>query len=481
MSNLTDLLPAGAGGKQVSFVASGTIGNGVTVGLNSDGTVTAVASDGLPEIVGTEATFEAGSTYYTAITYDTVSEKIVIAYRDTGDSNQGKAVVGTVSGTSISFGTPVVFDTGNSQFVSIAYAGTNAVVISYMDGNNNNYGTSTVGSVSGTSISFGAYTVFGSHSSYYITSAFDSAQNKLVVFYGNQTSSYAAILRVGTVSGTSISFGSALTVDNSGAFHTSCVYDPINQKTICAYADSGDSTAGRAFVATVSGTSISAGNIATFQASGVNHTSLAYDSSNEKIVLAYRLTVGYAVIGTVSGTDISFGSAVSFATNVGFLSTAFNSGAGKSVIFYEDVANSRYGTYRVGTVSGTSITFDSAAIFNNERADYIASAYDSTTEKIVVAFRDSNYPSAGAGYGQSFVFQNEASNYRNFIGISDAAISDAASGSVTIKGGISTNVTGLTPNQNYYVQTNGTLSTTASSVLAGKALSSTSINLDYTT
>ena len=74
-----------------------------------------------------------------------------------------------------------------------------------------------------------------------------------------------------------------------------------------------------------------------------------------------------------------------------------------------------------------------------------------------------------------------ASNYTDFIGISDAAISDTASGSVTIKGGISTNVTGLTPNATYYVQSDGSLSTTASDVLAGKALSSTSINLDYTT
>ena len=38
MSNLTDLLPAGAGGKQVSFVASGTLSSGQTVVLNSDGT-----------------------------------------------------------------------------------------------------------------------------------------------------------------------------------------------------------------------------------------------------------------------------------------------------------------------------------------------------------------------------------------------------------------------------------------------------------
>jgi hypothetical protein len=84
-------------------------------------------------------------------------------------------------------------------------------------------------------------------------------------------------------------------------------------------------------------------------------------------------------------------------------------------------------------------------------------------------------------YGASFTPTYTSTNVSSFVGITDAAISSAASGSVTIKGGISTNVSSLTPNQNYYVQANGTLSTTTSSVLAGKALSSTSINLDYTT
>ena len=43
------------------------------------------------------------------------------------------------------------------------------------------------------------------------------------------------------------------------------------------------------------------------------------------------------------------------------------------------------------------------------------------------------------------------------------------------------NTLAIVPNSNYYVQTDGTLTTTTSTVLAGKALSSTSINLDYTT
>ena len=45
-----------------------------------------------------------------AATFDSTNNKVVIAYQDDGNSNYGTAVVGTVSGTSITFGTPVVFE-----------------------------------------------------------------------------------------------------------------------------------------------------------------------------------------------------------------------------------------------------------------------------------------------------------------------------------------------------------------------------------
>ena len=55
------------------------------------------------------------TTRYTTSTYDSTNEKVVIAYRDQGNSNQGTAIVGTVSGTSISFGSEVVFNSGNTD------------------------------------------------------------------------------------------------------------------------------------------------------------------------------------------------------------------------------------------------------------------------------------------------------------------------------------------------------------------------------
>jgi len=133
-------------------------------------------------------------------------------------------------------------------------------------------------------------------------------------------------------------------------------------------------------------------------------------------------------------------------------------------------------TYKIGTVSGTGISFGSAATYNTTNSQSITTVSAPDFNAVMMTSRTfvSPYPLVANIY-------SAASNFTDFIGITDAAISDTASGSVTIKGGISTNVTGLTANLTYYVQSDGSLSTTASDVLAGKALSSTSINLDYTT
>ena len=84
--------------------------------------------------------------------------------------------------------------------------------------------------------------------------------------------------------------------------------------------------------------------------------------------------------------------------------------------------------------------------------------------------------------GQLLLGSMSGSNVSDLIGISDAAISDTASGNVTIKGGIAVNgLSSLTPGTDYYAQGDGTISTTSTSpaVKIGKAMSATSINLEY--
>ena len=172
------------------------------------GTAVVFAESGLsiPQI-GSAAVFESATTSFFSGTYDSSNQKVVIAYRDHGNSNYGTAVVGTVSGTSISFGSPVVFASSYSNNISDTYDSANGkVVISYMNINNSNHGTAVVGTVSGTSISFGTPVVFatGAFGIDWQAIAFDSTNNKVVIAYRNLSNSNYGTAIVGTVSGTSI-------------------------------------------------------------------------------------------------------------------------------------------------------------------------------------------------------------------------------------------------------------------------------------
>lgn len=472
MSNLTDLLPAGAGGKQVSFVASGTLSSGQTVVLKADGTVEAVAGRDTELTSATQIASSAAGRTRNAAVYDSTNNKIVFALF-------GYAYVGTISGSSISFGSGVQYETGTVEFMALTFDSANGkVVFIYRDEGNSNYGTARIGTVSGTSISFGSHVIFESSALTAVGGTFDSSNNKVVVFYEAASNSYQLGAKVGTVSGTSISFGSL--VSFGANTNTSCLrptFDTSTNKVVLAYL----STYLRAFTGTVSGTSISFGASSTAEAvtaKTANSYPTIYDSVNNKIVVAWMDSAtgyGRAAVGTISGTSISFGTPTTFLseTLAGAVQGDFDVSSGK-VILISTSATKLF--YSLGTVSGTDITFETEVeVVGLTNYVSIDSVYDSQNEKTAINYIDTS------SNAQTNLLTVGSSNSADFIGISDAAISDTASGSVTIKGGISTNVTGLTANSTYYVQDDGTLSTTESDVLAGKALSSTSINLDYTT
>ena len=474
MSNLSELLPTGGGQNAVDFVATGTLASGQTVALKADGTVEAVA--GATEGVGTAAVFETANTLFIGSAFDSNAGKVVIAYRDVGNSGAATAVVGTVSGTSISFGTPVAFASIGARFRATFDFTSNKIIIVYI--NNTNSGYAIVGTVSGTSISFGTALTISTNCDY-PTVAFDSTNNKLVIAYRDAGNSGYATAVVGTVSGTSISLGTPAVFEAASSYYTFAIFDPTNNKVVISYIDGGNSNYGTAVVGTVSGTSISFGTPVVFESAMIENNSMAFDSTNNKVVIAYRDTgntnAGTAVVGTVSGTSISFGTAVVFESNqIVYTGTAFDSNAGKVVIAYRDQGNS-YGTVIVGTVSGTSISFGAAAVFEAASTTYIAATYDSTNNKVVIAYTDDG----NSGYGTGIVFTVGSTNLSatTFLGITSEAISSGATGAINTYGGINTVQTGLTIASDYYVQDDGSLSTTTSTVKAGQAISATTINM----
>jgi len=121
---------------EVRAVASGALPNGKPVIVNNDGTVGVVEETTNPETLGTPDTFTSTNAV-PSIAYDSTNQKIVVAYTDNGNGSYGTAVVGTVSGTSISFGSPVVFNSQQTYDVRNTYDPVNnKVVIAYRDSGN---------------------------------------------------------------------------------------------------------------------------------------------------------------------------------------------------------------------------------------------------------------------------------------------------------------------------------------------------------
>ena len=481
-NDLSDQPVIAAGGGSFEAVASGSLSDGSTVIVNSDGTVSVVAEEGITAGFGTATTYVSGTpTRFHSSTFDSNSNKVVIAYSDNANSEYGNAVVGTVSGKSISFGTPVIFNSAQTWFNGITFdSNSNKVVISYRNQGTTTYGTAIVGTVSGTSISFGSPTVFETKSSFSHGITFDSNSNKVVIAYlayeadGN-TGRGRAI--VGTVSGTGISFGTSSIFHNGTVDNIVLIFDSNSNKVVIAY-EEGD-TNGRAIVGTVSGTSISFGTSSVFSATNIYwylSLSATFDSNSNKVVLAYidqgNSYYGTAVVGTVSGTSISFGSPVVFSSVMSFYVKAiFDPSTSKVVMIYRDNV-ARVSTSVLGTVSGTSISFTSPIDFFNERMGQFNSlVFDSNLNKVIVF-----YDVSVIVYQQVDVSIPNLTA-ENYIGISDAAYSDGANATVQIVGSVDDAQSGLTPGQAYYVQTDGTLSTTADdpSVFAGTAVSTTKL------
>jgi hypothetical protein len=468
-------------GASKSYVATGNLSSGQTVALRADGTVQAIyaantsnTSNG-PQVVTTSAiagrfygsatdnsgnivtffwnqvaggsavvstlsgttivsgavnTIVAGASVESgAVCYDPTNNVFVFVYRQSADNNN-YVVVGSVSGTTITLGTPVLISTSASQNntgTSISFDSVNnKVVITYSNGAAP-AGFAVVGTVSGTSITLGTPVQYAAYSTF-VSSCFDQSKGKVVIFHYNNSTQVSAI--VGTVSGTSISFGVAVVVDNGTAScYTAIVYDPVYKKVVFGFRDS-----------------------------------------------AY-----YARAGVVSGTSISLETRVqlvSTASGIGVFSAAYDYAVKEAIFTFvtTTVVQARY--VSVATTSAV-LTSNNISFTGGDSQTRVSVVFDPLTNQSVYFFRN-NATSFVNGYTNKLIYP---SNNADFFGITEAAISGGASGNVTLLGGINSAQTGLSTDASYYVNTSAALTTTptAGSAYVGIALSPTSIQIGSTT
>ena len=257
--------------------------------------------------------------------------------------------------------------------------------------------------------------------------AYDVANNKHVVGYYASSGN----AKVGTVSDTSISFGSAAEFETGQTIQTNAVYDSKNEKVHMFYVDGGDSDYGKASIGTVSGTSISFTGQSTFYNSGqISWLGASFNSTVDKITLSFRTSgnVLYVIAVTPSASSYSFGSAFTIDSTIsnGRTPNVHDVAAQKTVLAYSDGADSNKGTAAVYTAPGDVPNL--------------------TTE--------------------------------NFVGFMKGAALDGTNGEILSSCSIARNQTSLTPGQTYFVSpTDGALSTSAGSpsVTAGTAISNTEL------
>lgn len=457
---------------QVRAVASGALPSGDAVIVNGDGTVSVVA--GVAGGLGSASVYESATSSSHSPAFDSTNNKVVVAYRDGGNSNYGTAVVGTVSGTSISFGTPVVFASSNAIPSTTYDVNAQKIVIAYSDQTDTEKGKAIVGTVSGTSISFGTAVQFESGITDNLVAVYDPVATKPVFVYRDKGNSGYGTAIVGTVSGTSISFGSSSLFVSAAASGVSACYDSTSGKIVVAYRNS-TTTNGNGAVGTVSGTSISFGSSTEFDSGNVGDAGIAPDTTSGKLIVSYKdganSDYGTAVVATVSGTSISFGTPVVFeSASVAGTVLAANTDTGQTALLYSSSGLQ----LRTAAVSGSTVSFGDKNTASSS-ASFFGLAYDANASAFVSTYRDGS----NSNYGTARVVQFPSTNLtsENFLGFAAHTYADTQSALVNSTCTVDRNQSGLTAGQTYYVQTDGTLGTTAAdpSVVAGTAISSTEI------
>ena len=186
-------------------------------GLSDKGTAIVGTLSGTNTVsFGTAAIHNTGDTYYNSIAFNpNTANQFIVGYQDEGNGDYGTVCIGTLNATSITFGVEIVFNSAVTKNITVSFDPYNAnkFVLVIVDGSDSNIGKAIIGTISGASISFGALYNFSTASATYAFGGFvPNTENKIAcIFRDANNSSYGTVV-VGTVSGTSISFGSEYVV-----------------------------------------------------------------------------------------------------------------------------------------------------------------------------------------------------------------------------------------------------------------------------
>lgn len=346
------------------------------------------------------------------------TDKLVICYAPGGSGvSEGECQVATVSGTTPTFGAINEFNSnvkgGDYSFkcMGVAAVDTDQFVVSYMSDAAGADGFMTAGNVSGTTISYGTEIEFETGDTEGIQGAAAIATDKMVVTYNDEDNSDTCQTIVCTNDGTpNLTCGSALECDGDGTTD----YTPRDIDTVkidtdnwvsCFNADD-DTDDGYCVVGETSGTTITYTTDPTEYSVDAVYNNVC--SPNEYGGTADRFMVVADVLGdvkafpsTVSGTTITYGTGVTIqdAASATWPACAFVTET-KVLISYEDNTNTD-GSTKLCTVTwadrtmtcGSEEDFTTSQIGANSPNRplgnlIVLSGFDGTAPKVAQAYTE---------------------------------------------------------------------------------------------
>ena len=502
MSNLSDLLPAGASGKTIEAVATANITSKAPVILNSAGTVTQVGTGTVAAAVPYGSASEVDSTPTTGSTHGSIATDPfntgrVVAGITVASANVPGIRIGTKSGSTITWGTEIVVNSEtNEQPPVICFDpnNENQILLAYLGTYSSREYVVTSATITGTSsITLGTPVAFtGTGSNYRLTGgmlSFDSNNTTTPTFgmvYVSSSGYGRFYNRAGTISGNTITLGTATEL---GAGWGPQYLTSLNFNTSGTFVISGRANAAGGYVfvraGTISGTTITLGtSVSLYSDYGTIGNAVVDPSAPTKFVTAWResATVAKINVGTLSGTGnrtITAGTSVSISGGDEwlYLVSTFNPiTEGEFSLTFMDVTNAEY-MGSICSYTGTTPTVGTPATLIGNNTDDQWAACDISSEVFYTILNNATNANIEVVLGK---FETQETNLTatNFVGIADAAISSSATGTVVVQGGTITGLSSLTTGSKYYVQGDGTITTVSSSVNAGLAISTTSLLLN---
>lgn len=472
-------LLSGGGGVSINLVASGAITAGDPCVVNADGTVSTVSEDGYD--TGTEADYTADTLTAAKSSVLITSDKVFTAWWDTGDS-VGKCCILTInSDETITTGTEYTFNNAITPYIDVALVSSTEVMIAFQDGTNGP-GRFVIATISGTTVSsFSSEFTFDATEASHIAVVREGLQNPSA---GSEAGSPQAVIAYQNTSGHLVAtlwqdypstwtFVNNVTVDSTATCTDMRIVEFAATSQHCMIAYVGLSSYPHLAVVVPSVSTITAGTPVVVESNACDGLDIAYNSTDSQALLTW-------IDGTTGTKNLNIATVdysaptITVNSEVVLESLTVTAGDWPAVAWDSDrnevLVLSYTGNAFIGSISANVFV---------EAAEFVVNAGASEPTLVYVPTRNlfaTAYGGAGKCRAINHIYSTTLTA-TSYIGISEGTYADAETAAIITDGGLSTNQSGLTAGQRYYVQTNGTLSLTADSpsVSAGIATSATNL------